>query len=208
MIKDRQYTAKTEGLARRSCQTALYHIAEAMTRWMAPVLSFTAQEIWQLLPGEREEYVLTGVWYEGLEQGSQDSEFSDELWAQVLEVRDEVNKVLEQARRDDVVGATLQAEVTLYANEQLLASLGKLGDELRFVLITSGATVAPLADKPADVALTEIDGLAVQVVASSGTKCERCWHYSDDVGQDESNPGLCQRCVTNVDGEGENRLYA
>ena len=208
VIKDRQYTAKTDGLARRSCQSALYHIAEAMTRWMAPVLSFTAQEIWDLLPGERDKYVLTGVWYDGLPQDSQESDYNDEFWAQVLQIRDEVNKVLEQARRDDVVGATLQAEVTLYANEQLEGVLAKLGDELRFVLITSGATVASLADKPEDIALTEVEGLAVKVVASTGTKCDRCWHYSDDVGQDANNPGLCQRCVTNVDGEGEKRLYA
>ena len=147
VIKDRQYTAKTDGLARRSCQSALYHIAEAMTRWMAPIMTFTAQEIWALLPGERDEFVMTGVWYDQLPQGADQSEFNDAFWGKVLEIRDEVNKVLEQARREDVVGATLQAEVTLYADEAVSGVLNKLEDELRFVLLTSKAAVKPMADK-------------------------------------------------------------
>ena len=208
VIKDRQYTAKSDGLARRSCQTALYHIAEAMTRWMAPVLSFTAQEIWDLLPGEREEFVLTGVWYQGLPTVTDDTVYNDAYWDQVLQVRAEINRVLEKARREDVVGATLQADVSLYANDELRNVLSLLKDELRFVLITSGVEVLELADKPADAEATEIEGLFVKVAASSGEKCERCWHYSDDVGTDESHSALCGRCVTNIAGQGETRQYA
>lgn len=208
VIKDRQYTAKADSLARRSCQTALYHIAEAMTRWMAPVLSFTAQEIWQLMPGQRDIFVLTGTWYQDLPDTSQATEYDDAFWAQVLSVRNSVNKVLEQARRDEVVGGTLEAAVTLYVDPSLLNTLSKLGDELRFVLITSAALVAPLESKPQDLAMTDLPGLAVQVMAASGAKCERCWHYRDDVGQHADYPGLCQRCVVNVTGEGESRLYA
>jgi isoleucyl-tRNA synthetase len=212
VIKDRQYTVKADGLARRSCQSALYHIAEAMTRWMAPVMSFTAQEIWDLLPGERTEFVITDKWYEGLPDvadiESTDSGFNNDYWTQILAVRDEVNKALEQARRDDVVGATLQANVTLYVDAKLEAALNKLGDELRFVLITSGASVASIADKVDGAVDTDIEGLAVKVNVSSGHKCERCWHYSDDVGSHEGHETLCGRCVTNVDGEGETRLYA
>ncbi|MCJ8272329.1 MAG: class I tRNA ligase family protein, partial [Psychrosphaera sp.] len=208
VIKDRQYTGKSDGLARRSCQTALYHIIEAMTRWMAPVLSFTAQEIWDLLPGERDEFVLTGVWYDGLPKQTDVGHYSDEFWAQVLLVRDEVNKVLEKARREDVVGATLQAEVTLYVNASLEKVLNQLGDELRFILITSATDVQALEHKSDDAVDTEIDGLSVKIAASSGEKCERCWHYSDEVGKDTSNETLCNRCVINVDGQGETRLYA
>jgi isoleucyl-tRNA synthetase len=208
VIKDRQYTGKSDGLARRSCQTALYHIVEAMTRWMAPVLSFTAQEIWDLLPGEREEFVLTGVWYEGLPKQTDVGQYSDEFWAQVLQVRDEVNKVLEKARREDIVGATLQAEVTLYVNDSLAKVLNLLGDELRFVLLASATDVQALEHKSDDAHGTEIEGLSVKIAASGGEKCERCWHYSEDVGKDADNETLCNRCVTNVDGQGETRLYA
>ncbi|MFT5162732.1 MAG: isoleucyl-tRNA synthetase [Alteromonadaceae bacterium] len=208
VIKDRQYTAKSDGLARRSCQTALYHIAEAMTRWMAPILSFTAEEIWQLLPGKRGEFVQTDSWYDGLPQSTQDSAYDDTYWAQVLQIRDEVNRVLEKARRDEVVGATLQADVTLFVSELLHDVLSLLKDELRFVLITSKVDIQPFADKTEQAVATEIEGLWVEVQASQGQKCERCWHYSNDVGTDEDNSSLCGRCVTNIEGQGETRYYA
>ena len=112
VIKDRQYTAKTDGLARRSCQTALYHIIEAMVRWMAPVMSFTAQEIWEALPARSEPFVFTGVWYDGFADVPA-GKVSDAFWRQLLAVRDEVNKVIEVARKDGKIGASLQAEVTL-----------------------------------------------------------------------------------------------
>src|SRR5690606_29806706 len=134
VIKDRQYTAHADGIARRSCQTALYHIAQAMVRWMAPIMSFTAQEIWQELPGQQQEFVFTDVWYPGF-AGISAGKFSNDYWQQLLQLRDAVNKVLEAARRDDKIGASLQAEITLYANEQLAADLALLANELRFVLI-------------------------------------------------------------------------
>ncbi|WP_371377855.1 isoleucine--tRNA ligase [Thalassotalea aquiviva] len=208
IIKDRQYTAKADGNARRSCQTALYLIAEALVRWMAPIMSFTAQEIWSALPGEREEFVFTGVWFEGLEKLAQDGHFNNEFWNTLLNVRTEVNKALEKARRDEVVGATLQAEVTLYATPELAEKLEMIGEELRFVLLTSAAKVVGVSEKPVDVIDTEVEGLWLTLSASTGTKCERCWHYTDDVGQDEQHPELCSRCVTNVDGEGESRQFA
>ena len=206
VIKDRQYTAKADSHARRSCQSALYHIAEAMTRWMAPILSFTAQEIWQALPGEREEFVFTGQWYNGLQAVS--GKFTDEQWQHVLEVRDAVNRVLENARKEDIIGATLQAEVTLYADDTLKATLDALGEELRFVLLTSKVTVQALSTKPAEIADSELSGLGVQVVATSASKCERCWHYCDDVGTHDKYDDLCGRCVTNVEGDGETRQFA
>ena len=206
VIKDRQYTAHSDGLARRSCQTALYHIAQAMVRWMAPVMSFTAQEIWQELPGQQQEFVFTDVWYTGF-SGVTGGKFDDAFWQQLLQVRDEVNKVLEAARREDKIGASLQAEVTLYASEALAADLAKLGDELRFVLITSTAQVSPEA-APADAVQTELAGLSVQVVASTAAKCGRCWHHRHDVGADAAHAELCLRCVSNVEGEGEQRAFA
>ena len=206
VIKDRQYTAKADSHARRSCQTALYHIAQAMTRWMAPIMSFTAQEIWEVLPGQRDEFVFTGQWYDGLTVEA--GKMSDEQWQTILEVRDATNRVMEGARKEEVIGATLQAEVTLYADDALKATLDALGDELRFVLLTSKANVLSYADKPAELTDSELNGLAVAVAATKARKCERCWHYCDDVGEHEGHDDLCGRCVTNVDGDGESRQFA
>ncbi|GGA70998.1 isoleucine--tRNA ligase [Neiella marina] len=207
IIKDRQYTAKDTGLARRSCQTALYHIAEALVRWMAPVMSFTAQEIWQALPGERSKYVFTGEWYQGLTELPADAPLSTDDWQQVLAVRTEVNKLLEAARRDKQIGGTLEAKVALYADGKIAAVLAKLADELRFVMLTSEASLLPLADAT-DAVATDIDELKVLVGKAAGQKCERCWHHREDVGSHAGHETLCGRCVTNVDGVGEVRSYA
>ena len=119
-----------------------------------------------------------------------------------------MNRVLEIARNDKVIGGGLEAEVTVYANDAYRTLLELLGDELRFVLITSKATVKPLADKPADVTEGELEGIAVSVLRSAGEKCPRCWHYSDKVGVNPEYPALCPRCVENVAGVGEVRRFA
>ncbi|MXR68087.1 isoleucine--tRNA ligase [Shewanella sp. JBTF-M18] len=208
IIKDRQYTAKGDSLARRSCQSALFLIAEAMVRWIAPILSFTADEVWQSLPGEREEYVFTQTWYEGLAFVTLDSDLSDDYWASLITVRDEVNKAIEQARREQRVGGSLEAEVTLYADEALSESLATLGDELRFVLLTSNTQIAPLASAGDDAVETELAGLKLLVAKTEAAKCDRCWHHREDVGQVEAHPLLCTRCVTNIEGDGEVRQFA
>lgn len=205
VIKDRQYTAKADSHARRSCQTALHHIAEAFTRWIAPVMSFTAQEIWEILPGDRDEFVFTGEWYNGFAHTA--CNIADDSWMNVLAVRDEVNRVLEVARKDGELGASLQAEVTLFADDALSTDLQQLGDELRFVLLTSKVTLAPIAAGGSANA-GELAGLKVDVAVSANKKCERCWHYVADVGQHAGHADLCGRCVTNVDGAGEVRQFA
>ena len=178
-----------------------------MTRWMAPIMSFTAQEIWEALPGERSDYVFTSVWYDGLHAPT-NSQFSNDDWQAILNVRDEVNRVLEAARKEEVIGATLQASVNLYAEKALADKLAALGDELRFVLLTSAVTVSAVDSQPSDTQTTEIEGLYISVAATDATKCERCWHYSDDVGSEPAHPEICGRCVSNVDGEGEKRQFA
>ena len=208
IIKDRQYTAKQDGLARRSCQTAMYHIVESLVRWMAPIISFTAQEIWQVLPGERSEYVFTETWYDGLAEVNISRELDDAYWDQIMQVKAAVNAALEQARNDKTIGGSLEASVTLYANDSLKSVLATLENELRFVLITSGAQVVALSEKSTDLVETELEGLAVKVEKANGTKCVRCWHHKEEVGSNESHPELCNRCITNVDGEGESRRYA
>lgn len=208
IIKDRQYTAKQEGHARRSCQSALFHIAEAMVRWIAPILSFTADEVWQLLPGQRDAYVFTQEWYQGLQSITLDTDLSDAYWENLLTVRNEVNKVIEQARRDKRIGGSLEAEVTLFADAALTEQLTHIGDELRFVLLTSEAKVLPLADATSDAVETELASLKLVVNATTAEKCERCWHHREEVGTIEAHPTLCHRCVTNIEGDGEVRLFA
>ena len=207
IIKDRQYTAKRGSKAQRSCQTALYHIVEALVRWMAPILSFTANEIWPLLPqpanGEREKSVFISEWYEGLFP-MENADITTEDWDRISNVKDAINKAIEVKRKEGVIGGSLQAEVTIHADEQLHAVLSKLEDELRFVFITSQAK---LVNDDAGEA-TDIEGLKLTINASNAEKCERCWHYRDDVGSNSDHPTICNRCVENVVGDGEVRHYA
>lgn len=204
IIKDRQYTAKAGSLAHKSCQTALYHIVQAVCRWFMPVLSFTAFEIWQQIPGEKGQEIFWQTWYEGLFANAEDAKITEDDWKLIDSVKTECNKALEVLRKEGKVGSSLEAEITLYASNEIADVLEKLEDELRFVLITSQANVVRGdAGEP-----TEKEGLRLAIVASEHKKCERCWHRREDVGANESHPELCGRCVTNVEGEGEVRLYA
>ncbi|WP_428771228.1 isoleucine--tRNA ligase [Vibrio sp.] len=208
IIKDRQYTAKRGGNAQRSCQTALYYIVEALVRWMAPIMSFTADEIWNEMPGERGKYVFAEEWYEGLFDLTQDETLNNDFWQQLQQVRGAVNKLLEAARAEKTIGGSLQAEVTLYADSALADKLNLLDDELRFVLLTSAAKVMPLTEKSDAVQATDIEGLFVSVQATEAEKCDRCWHHTADVGTIAGHETICGRCVSNVEGEGEVRKFA
>ncbi len=208
VIKDRQYTTQADGLPRRSCQNAMYHIGEAMSRWLAPILSFTAEEIWQYLPGARPDSVFLETWYQGLFALDPISPFDRNLWDRILAVRVTVSKQLEEARKVGAIGSSLDAELDLYCSPDLAATLAKLEDELRFVLITSYARVHPLENRPATARGTDLLGLAVEVTPSAHTKCTRCWHHRQDAGADPDHPELCGRCVTNVAGDGETRWFA
>jgi isoleucyl-tRNA synthetase len=207
VIKDRQYTTPTNSLARRSCQTALYHLAEAISRWISPILSFTAEEIWENLPGERTESVFLSEWYD-LEGVHDREEMGDAFWSSCLAVRQDVNKAMEAARAVGHLRGSLDANVTLYVSSELTALLASLEDELRFVLITSAVDLAPLNEAPEGALEGEVEGLKVVVSASTAEKCERCWHRRDDIGTFADHPTLCGRCVTNIVGDGEIRYYA
>lgn len=208
VIKDRQYTAKLGGHAQRSCQTALYYIVEALVRWMAPIMSFTADEIWNEMPGQRDKFVFAGEWFNGLFGLAEGEELSNEFWTEIQSVRNAVNKQLESARAEKIIGGALQAEVTLYADDTLTATINKLEDELRFVLLTSAATVKPLSEKTDAAKETEVEGLFVEVRATENEKCDRCWHHTPDVGTIEGHEKICGRCVSNIAGEGEVRKFA
>ena len=208
IIKDRQYTTQADSAARRSAQTALYHIVHALVRWIAPILSFTADEIWEHLPGSGNQSVFCEMWYGDLESVSLDEVLGDAYWTQIVSIRREVNGALEAARSQGVIKGALDASVTLYATNEIIAALNALGSELRFVLITSDALCADLSEAPSDAFDTEIEGLKVGVVKSESEKCDRCWHRREDVGQSEAHPSLCGRCIENIDGSGEVRQYA
>ncbi len=203
LIKDRQYTTAKESKARRSCQTAMYHIVKAFTLWLAPILSFTAEEIWKTIPGYNNESVFLEKWYDAwpiVDAVSMDD------WEQLHQIRDEVNKALEDTRQKGEIGSALAAEVHLYANPDVLPKLTRLGEELRFLLITSGAEAKPMADVPSGLALTEY-GVSIAVTPSTHDKCARCWHRRPDVGQNEEHPELCLRCVGNIGGQDEVRHF-
>ncbi len=190
ILKDRLYTTAAGSHARRSAQTALHQITHAMLRWMAPFLSFTAEEAWATFGASESIF---------LETYSDFKPQDDALlakWARIREIRDAVNKDIEALRADGKVGSSLQAEVTLEVTAEDHALLGSLGDDLKFVFITSA------------IILISASAHKVSVRASSNAKCERCWHYVEDVGADPAHPTICGRCTSNLYGTGETRTFA
>jgi isoleucyl-tRNA synthetase len=208
IVKDRQYTGKTDSLPRRSAQTAMYHVLEALVRWLAPITSFTADEIWQYMPGQRSESVFLETWYRNLAQLDAESILSKEQWQTIMAARTAVSKELEKSRNKGDIGSSLNAEVELYCSSQYYETLSLLADELRFVFITSSASVMTEQFCPNDAVTTEINGIKIKVLVSEHKKCVRCWHQRYDVGDIPEHPELCGRCVENVIGDGENRKLA
>jgi isoleucyl-tRNA synthetase len=190
VLKDRLYTSAPKSLARRSAQTALHQITHAMLRWMAPFLSFTAEEAWGLFGHSESIFLETFV-----DLGQADTTLLAK-WARIGEIRNAVNKDIETVRADGKLGSSLQANIALQVNASDYTLLNSLGEDLKFVFITSA------------IALTQGEALATQVSVSSDAKCERCWHYRDDVGHDAAHPTLCGRCTSNLYGEGEVRHCA
>ncbi len=207
VIKDRQYTAKAGSVAHQSCQNALYHILEAMVRWISPILVFTADEIWKAMPGERNETIFIETWYQGLTPLAKDAIISTQTWETMSSIRIAVNKVIEEMRGLGGLGGSLEAEVTLYLDQKLTSQLAILEAELRFALITSSAQIRTIEQKPDDAVNTEIEGLSLVVKKSEHKKCARCWHRIKDIGTDPEHPDICGRCVSNIDGEGEIRQF-
>ncbi|WP_455380644.1 isoleucine--tRNA ligase, partial [Acidihalobacter prosperus] len=214
VIKDRQYTTQADSLARRSAQSALYHLVEALTRWLAPILSFTAEEIWQHLPGQHEDSVLLATWYdfpESLVDGSVLPPLMDaDFWEEIIEIREVTNKVLEGLRQAGHIGANLDAEIELFCEGNTAEILRRMGDELRFLFITSEATVheGPAPADATEQSLSNGEVLHIRAISSTHAKCARCWHHRADVGTDPHYPELCGRCVKNIAEDGEIRRFA
>jgi isoleucyl-tRNA synthetase len=208
ITKDRLYTMPTDSRGRRSAQGAMYRITEALVRWLAPILSFTAEEIWQAMPGGRGDSVLFETWYDGL-AATQNSPEQRRYWADLLAIRDSASRVLEGMRKAERIGAALEAKLVVHADAALQSRYADVADELRFFFITSDFTLAPSTPRADEAVKVELDGAGAWVRAdvSSAAKCVRCWHRRDDVGSHAEHPELCSRCVSNVEGPGEDRRW-
>ena len=214
ITKDRLYTMQPNSHGRRSAQSAMYRIVEAMARWLAPILSFTAEEIWPLIPGKRDGSVLFETFYDGL-AATQSKPEQRALWADLLTIRAAVAKQLEGMRNAGEIGAALEADVALYADASLHARLAPVAEELRFFFLTSGLHLGDDKNVPANAQKLEVagDGSAPAAVwisakVAEGQKCIRCWHRREDVGAHAEHPEICGRCVDNLpDGPGEQRRY-
>ena len=207
VLKDRLYTTGRDSLPRRSAQTAMYHILESLVRWIAPVLSYTAEEIWAVMPGDREDSVFMSEWYGGL-FALDDGDYDKDFWDETINLINTVNEAIEPLRMDKIIRGSLEASVHIQPrSDGHRKFLEKWGDELRFILIVSEATVESLETAVPDNRY-ETPDYYVWVEKSADEKCVRCWHQRADVGQSEEHPDLCGRCIENVTGAGETRRLA
>ena len=204
IIKDRLYTMPQDSRGRRSAQSAMYHIVHILARAIAPILSFTAEEIYSRIPGERQASIFVELWYDVGEDVK--TEWTTEQWGRIIAIRDLVLREIETARRQGHIGSSLDSEVQIFCNEDDLRLLETLKNELKFIFISSKASIHPLASAPSQADCNEEIG--VLVIPSGGEKCRRCWHYSDTLGDVSEHPNICVRCIANISGDGEERLYA
>ncbi|HEY2634005.1 MAG TPA: isoleucine--tRNA ligase, partial [Steroidobacteraceae bacterium] len=205
IIKDRLYTTSASSAPRRSAQTAMHHVAQAMVRWLAPILSFTAEEVWGFLPGKPNESVFLNTWHQ-FPSGTERVPTID--WPALIALKADVARDLERLRAAGAIGAPLEAEVTIFAPAAQAGRFQALQDELRFLLITSQAHVVESDTPSASTVPTSEPGVWIEVKPSTQPKCVRCWHLRSDVGSDPRHPELCARCVINVEGPGEERKFA
>jgi isoleucyl-tRNA synthetase len=205
IIKDRLYTTGTDSRPRRSAQTAVYHVAQAMVRWLAPILSFTAEEAWGYLPKKPNESVFLNVWHQ-LPAGAEREPTLD--WPGLIALKTQVARELERFRAAGIIGSSLEAEITIFAPEVLASRYAALGDELRFLLITSDAKVVATESPPDTASKASEEGVWIEVKPSTHAKCIRCYQLRADVGSNAQHPEICARCVSNVEGPGEERYFA
>jgi isoleucyl-tRNA synthetase len=200
ILKDRLYTCAASSIARRSAQTALWHITNCYLKVMAPMLSFTAEEAWPLfsesLWQEGGETIFSQV-FGGLPE-IPDASALLAKWSHIRQARSEVMKALEHQRSQSLIGSSLQADIEISASEALFDALDSLGADLKFVMMTSSVILSR----------QDAAGMSVKVIPSQHDKCERCWHYHPSVGSLANHPGLCERCDSNLHGHGETRSFA
>lgn len=206
IIKDRLYTLPKDHRARRSAQSAMMQILESLVRWLAPICPFTAEEIWQSMPGKRGASVMFERWFAPSDIQQSVSESDKARWERVRALREAIGPKLEALRREGSIGSSLASEVVVEAEGALLNDLTEIGDELRFIFLTAKVDLATV-DQPDLTGEIRGDNFKAAVVASTAPKCTRCWHHSLSVGQNPEHPELCERCASNVDGSGEARQW-
>jgi isoleucyl-tRNA synthetase len=205
IIKDRLYTTGTNSAPRRSAQTALNQVAQAMVRWLAPILSFTAEEAWSYLPGVRKESVFLNMWHE-FPAGAERVPSID--WPALIALKADVARELERLRGLGSLGSSLEADVTVFVPDALAPQFAAMRDELRFLLITGDAKVSNLSALPASAVKASQEDVWIEVIPSASPKCVRCYQLRADVGSNLTHPEICSRCVINVEGPGEERHFA
>lgn len=205
VLKDRLYTSAKKGAARRSAQTTLYYLCEVMVRWLAPMMSFTADEIWQFMPGKRNESVFLNTWFTHFPKIISDGALP---WQWLIVARDDVNKILETYRALGKIGSALEAEVILYGTSAVVEKLKKIGGELRFLFIVSDVTVFLKDSATTAQAASATQDLWIQVNVTSHPKCARCWQRREDIGSNAAHSTICKRCIDNITGLGEYRCFS
>jgi isoleucyl-tRNA synthetase len=205
IIKDRLYTTGTNSTPRRSAQTAVHHVAQAMVRWIAPILSFTAEEAWKYLPQVPNESVFLNLWHQ-FPAGAERTPALD--WPALITLKSDVAREMERFRAAGVIGSSLDADITVHADGSAAARYRALGEELRFLLITSGAQVLETATPAESAAKSSVEGVWIEVKPSSDAKCVRCYQLRADVGSNPQHPEICARCISNIEGPGEERRFA
>lgn len=206
IIKDRQYTLQKNSLERRSCQTAIYYIIHALVRWISPILSFTANEIWNYLPGKNSDYVFTEEWSNELFELNTDTKFNHQFWNELISIKSEINKFVEEEIKNKNINNSLEASITLYVTHEIKEKLNVLGNELKFIFLTSHVLVKNYDTAPINTKKSvSFSKFKMSLKKSKEKKCKRCWHYNIPINY--NNDEICTRCISNTQGNGEKRIF-
>ncbi|XBC39362.1 MAG: isoleucine--tRNA ligase [Buchnera aphidicola (Nurudea shiraii)] len=208
IIKDRQYLTKSKSISRRSCQSAMYLILHSLVRWIAPILSFTADELWSYLPGKKNKFIFTEEWFDKLFHLDEKNTMNNKFWNELIIIKSEVNKILENARKHKKLGNSLEALITLYVDNDTKKQLKLLKNELKFLFLTSQIRIKSYSSAP-NYAINSklIKNLKIHVIKLSGKKCIRCWHIIPNTQNIDLTLEICKRCTLNISGSGEQRKF-
>ncbi|QCI23704.1 isoleucine--tRNA ligase [Buchnera aphidicola (Macrosiphoniella sanborni)] len=208
IIKDRQYTLQKNSKARRSCQTAMYYIIHSLVRWIAPILSFTAHEIWSYIPETDSQYVFTEEWFDKLFYLKKDDIFNYGFWNDIFKLKNEINKFIEDKIKNKIINNSLEAAIILYVSNSYLEKLKILGEEIKFIFLTSSVEIKRYDTAPLNITKNQnIDQLKIDLYKIQGEKCPRCWHYFSFSENNIKNSNICHRCILNTMGNGEERIF-
>ncbi|XBC38313.1 MAG: isoleucine--tRNA ligase [Buchnera aphidicola (Floraphis meitanensis)] len=208
IIKDRQYLIKPNHISRKSCQSAIYLILNALIKWITPILSFTADELWNYIPGKKNEFVFTEEWFNQLFYLNDDNIMNNQYWNELLIIRNEVNKILDDIRKNQKLGNSLESSITLYVNNNIRKKLELLQDELKFLFLTSEIQIKNYSSAPNyAIKSKSIKYLKIYVTKINGEKCMRCWHIIPNIKNIDTKLKLCKRCISNITGQGEIRKF-